>query len=57
MAFMRYATADIIQPHVSSQTWGRIRTASNSKIASNLVGQAGEIFGDMAMPLILRIMS
>ena len=50
MAFMRYATADIIQPHVSSQTWGRIRTASNSKMTSNLVGQAGEIFGDSFDP-------
>ena len=50
MPFMRYATAKVIHPHVSSGQWGRVRVAGVSAKAAkgdldtNLVVRASDIF-------------
>ncbi|MDB4278155.1 hypothetical protein N9917_00995 [Deltaproteobacteria bacterium] len=46
MAFMRYASAVLLQPHVSQRGWGKVRTAairSGGVPSQNLVAQATEI--------------
>jgi len=44
MAFMRYASAVVVQPQVSQKGWGKVRTASMTA-PRNLVSQASEILG------------
>jgi len=49
MAFMKYATATVVQPHVTAGAWSSIRTAGDvahvgEKLDKNLVVRAAELF-------------
>ena len=46
MAFMKYARATVVQPHVTREGWKQVRTASTSEVSlqENLIDRAGGIF-------------
>lgn len=44
MAFMRYAKAMVVQPHVTQRGWGKVRKTASTP-ARSLVAQASEILG------------
>ena len=44
MAFMRYAKAMVVQPHVTQKGWGKVRKTASTP-SRNLVAQASEILG------------
>ena len=49
MAFMKYATATVVQPHVSANVWSNIRTAgdvarSGGNLDKNLIVRASDLF-------------
>lgn len=47
MAFLKYAKAVIVKPHIGRKEWGKVRVASNVKqsLDSNLVNRAATLFG------------
>lgn len=46
MAFMKYARATVVQPHVSREGWRKVRTAAVAEagLRENLIDRAGGIF-------------
>jgi hypothetical protein len=49
MAFMRYADAQVVQPHVSQRGWTKVRKTA-SQPSRDLVSQASEILGEAFTP-------
>ena len=49
MAFMKYARAAVVEPHVSGREWSKVRTASGGA-TPNLIAQASEILGEQFDP-------
>jgi hypothetical protein len=47
MAFLKFARAAIVQPHVTGKGWAKVRTAAKAeaKVSENLIDRASEIFG------------
>jgi hypothetical protein len=46
MAFVKYATAQVVKPHVSRNEWSHVRTAAKAKnsLNENLIARASELF-------------
>lgn len=47
MAFMKYARAAIVHPHMTGRAWSQVRTAARAEadVSENLVQRASDIFG------------
>jgi len=47
MAFMKFARAETVRPHVGSAGWAEVRTAAkaSAEVSENLIDRATEIFG------------
>lgn len=47
MAMMKYAKANIVQPHISRKGWAKVRTAAKAaaNVSENLIERASQIFG------------
>jgi hypothetical protein len=52
MAFLKYATAQVVRPQVSGKAWGKMRKASVSKgeLSTSLIDQATEVLGESFDP-------
>jgi len=47
MAFLKYARAEVVTPHVGRAGWAKVRTAAKAaaEVSENLIDRASEIFG------------
>lgn len=52
MAFLKYATAQVVRPQVSGKAWSKVRKASVSKgdLPTSLIAQATEVLGEAFDP-------
>lgn len=52
MAFLRYAKANVVTPHLSFQTWNKVRVASgnSTSIHADLLKSAQEVLGEPCTP-------